>query len=333
MNQTANGFVVRPLGFLAVMIHAGLDRAVHTRDDLLKYTGVATLGVIPEINVVPTNITAVTATLGTRLRKMIPRAPVTEPIVVSAEVKEPSEGSKLPARLIAGNNPRSPISEAYRTLRTNITFALADTPPKSLVFSSALPGEGKSVTSTNLAITLAQQGMRVLLVDADMRRGTLNALMNVPREPGLSNVLLNMSKIESAVHQIKLDNAISMSLLTTGTVPPNPAELLGSERMRALLAELEASYDIVIFDSPPLNLVTDAAILGSLADGVIVVVRAGETTGDNLTFAVELLRNVHARIIGTVLNAVDFKRDSRYYGAYGGAYGYHYNYEYGPEKG
>jgi capsular exopolysaccharide synthesis family protein len=141
-----------------------------------------------------------------------------------------------------------------------------------------------------------------------------------------------MSMLEDTIHQIKLDDGVVLNVLTTGTLPPNPAELLGSDRMRTLLREMEESFDNIILDSPPLNVVTDAAILGTLADGVIVVARAGVTTGDGLSFALELLRNVRAKIIGTVLNGVDFKRDSRYYGSYGYNYGY-YNYQHATDEG
>jgi capsular exopolysaccharide synthesis family protein len=179
-----------------------------------------------------------------------------------------------------------------------------------------MPGDGKSTSAANLAITLAQQGQRVLLVDADLRRGLLNNLFDLPRDPGLSNVLLAGTPIETAVRDVDLGAGGSFSFLGTGTLPPNPAELLGSEKMRVLIAELEQRYDAILFDSPPLNLVTDAALLGTACDGVVIVSRAGVTTATGLAYAIDQLRAVRAPVLGAVLNDVDFKRDMRYYGEY-----------------
>jgi len=208
------------------------------------------------------------------------------------------------------------VSEAYRALRTNITFANPDEQPRTMVFTSPMPGDGKSTSAANLAITLGQQGQRVLLVDADLRRGLLNNLFDLPRDPGLSNVLLAATPIETAVRAVDLGAGGRFDFLGTGTLPPNPAELLGSEKMRLLIAALEQRYDAILFDSPPLNLVTDAALLGAACDGVVLVGRAGVTTATGLAYAIDQLRAVRAPVLGAVLNDVDFKRDMRYYGEY-----------------
>jgi tyrosine-protein kinase Etk/Wzc len=190
-----------------------------------------------------------------------------------------------------------------------------------------MPGDGKTTSAANLAITLAQQGVRILLIDGDLRRGVLNSVFGTPREPGLSNVLLGVGKLEQAVRSIDLGQNGSLDFLSTGTLPPNPAELLGSQRMRKLLAELEDKYDAILIDSPPLNIVTDAAVLGTVADGVVIVARAGVTEKQALMYASEQLANVHAPLLGAVLNDVDFA-SNRYYGMYG-KYGYYqYNYRY-----
>jgi capsular exopolysaccharide synthesis family protein len=205
-------------------------------------------------------------------------------------------------------------AEAYRSLRTSIAFSRPGATPRVLVLTSPTPGDGKSTSSTNLALTLAQQGHRCLLVDADLRRGALHEALGGRREPGLSNVLLEKTELEDAVQHVESDGT-ALDLLATGVIPPNPAELLGSEAMRDLLARLSERYDHVIVDAPPVNLVTDSALLGAMADGVILVARAGVTDRDALEFAAERLRSVHAPLLGTVLNDAGQGRE-RYYGSY-----------------
>ncbi|MFW6078096.1 MAG: GumC family protein [Gemmatimonadota bacterium] len=220
-------------------------------------------------------------------------------------------------RLVTGRDPRNPVSEAYRSLRTNITFARPEAAPTSLVFTSPTPGDGKSTTVANLAITLAQQDVRVLLIDADMRRGLLHDVFGVPREPGLSNVILNRRTFEEALQRIDVDESSgALDFLPSGTLPPNPAELLGSSPMRELMERLEAEYEAILLDAPPLNLVTDGALLGTYADGVLLVARSGKTDEGAITYAMEQIRAVRAPLLGTVLNDIDTKRQ-RYYGTYG----------------
>jgi capsular exopolysaccharide synthesis family protein len=207
------------------------------------------------------------------------------------------------------------VAEAYRTLRTNISFSQTDLPAKVLVITSAMPGEGKTTSSCNLALSLAQQGLRVLLIDADLRRGSLNALLGTPVEPGLSNVLIGRAGIDTAIQPVEFEG-VRFAFLPTGTPPPNPAELLGSVRTPVLLDELRLLFDAIVIDSPPLNLVTDAAILGSRADGVLLVARAGVTERDAYQHALQQLDAVHARVLGCVLNDVD-PRGNGYYGRAG----------------
>jgi capsular exopolysaccharide synthesis family protein len=217
------------------------------------------------------------------------------------------------SRLVAGRNPRGSASEAYRTLRTNLTFAQFEKPPKTLVFTSPAPGDGKSTSSSNLAITLAQQGLRSILIDADMRRGAMHTALDTTNKPGLSDYLVGKSSLEDIIRAVHLEDA-NFDFIPTGTLPPNPAELLASTRMQALLEHLDGEYDAVIFDAPPLNIVTDAAVLGARTDGVIVVVRAGVTDRAAVRYAFDQLKAVHARVLGCVLNDVDSKRDT-YYGS------------------
>jgi capsular exopolysaccharide synthesis family protein len=215
----------------------------------------------------------------------------------------------------------SPSAEAYRQLRTNLSFARPGMPQQVLVLTSPTPGDGKSMTSANLAATLAQQGARCLLVDADMRRGALNEIFELARDPGLSQVLVNQVSFSEAVHTVELQGLrATLDFLPGGVHPPNPAELLGSGRFKELVESCRKTYDAIIIDAPPLNLVTDASVMGAGADGVLVVVRAGVTRGDALDFAMDQLEAVRAPLLGVVLNDVNLKSEG-YYGKYAGYYG------------
>jgi tyrosine-protein kinase Etk/Wzc len=276
------------LGGGIAFVRENMDNTIHTREDLHGVVAdVPVLGLIPRIRV---------TTAGGKTMVGVAAPGIAE-------------------RLVAGRDPRSPVAEAYRSLRTNISFSRMGEPPRSLVFTSPTPGDGKSTSAANLAITLVQQGLRCLLVDADLRRGFLNDAFKVRREPGLSNLILGRATLESGVVQIDLGESGQLGFLPTGTVPPNPAELLASAEMQALLARLTAGYDAVILDAPPLTLVTDAALLGSYADGVVLVARAGVTDRGAVIHALEQLRAVRAPVLGAVLNDVD-QRKEQYYGSY-----------------
>ena len=284
------------LGAAIAFMKENLDTTIHTREELQHESGaVPVLGMIPRIR------DTVTATNGKHRIPWLTRTPT---IATSSEM--------LRSRLVAGRNPRGSASEAYRTLRTNLTFAHLEKPPRTLVFTSPAPGDGKSTSSSNLAITLAQQGLRCILIDADMRRGMMHNAFDTTNKPGLSDYLLGGLSLEEVIRSVDLSDA-KFDFIPTGTLPPNPAELLASTRMQALLEHLEGEYDTVIFDAPPLNVVTDAAVIGARTDGVVVVVRAGVTDRSAVRYAFEQLTSVHARVLGCVLNDVDSKRDT-YYG-------------------
>lgn len=221
-------------------------------------------------------------------------------------------------RLVSHADPRSVVAEAYRSLRTNLSFARAQSAARTLVLTSPGPADGKSTTATNLAITFAQQSQRVLLVDADLRRAVLDKTFQLPRSPGLTEVIVGAAKIDDSIHATSVEN---LSVMVSGQLPPNPSELLGSPRMREVLAELRERFDVVLFDSPPLLAVTDAAVLSTLVDGVILVVRMGTTARAAVRRAASHLRAVHSRVLGAVLNDVDFTS-----GSYYGGYGYYYAY-------
>ena len=157
----------------------------------------------------------------------------------------------------------------------------------------------------------------MLLVDADLRRGVLNSVFDTPREPGLTTILNGKCGIADAIRKLDLGQRGTLDFLPSGAYPPNSAETLGSQRMRSLVEALEERYDVIILDSAPLTVVTDAAVLGTKADGVVLIARANSMEKGALTYAVEQLKNVRATILGSVINDVDFRRDWRYYSSYG----------------
>ncbi|MEV7968959.1 polysaccharide biosynthesis tyrosine autokinase [Sphaerisporangium sp. NPDC088356] len=215
--------------------------------------------------------------------------------------------------LIVRENGRSTRSEAYRSLRTNLQFIGVDRQPKSLVVTSCLPGEGKSSTSANLAITLAQAGWRVILVDGDLRSPRIPDYLGIEGSVGLTDVLIDKARLRDV---IQTWGEPSLSVLPGGQIPPNPSELLGSRGMRAVLSQLVDDHDIVIIDAPPLLPITDAAALAAICDGTLLVARYGKTRREHLVRAVDTLSSINARLVGAVLNFAPGKR-AAYYG-----YGY-----------
>jgi capsular exopolysaccharide synthesis family protein len=246
------------------------------------------------------------------------------PLIVPSKIsghtdsrKGGEEISRIESRLITHLAPKSPISEAYRTLRTNIQYSRADRSIKTVLVTSSGPGEGKSTSVTNLAITFAQMGTKTLLVDTDLRRPVQHGIFKVPLSGGLTNVLIGKLSMEEAIQSTKVEN---LSLLTAGTLPPNPSELLNSSAMESFLKAIEKQYDIALFDSPPIIAVTDAAVLATRMDGVILVAKSGGTGKDALLRSRVLLENVNAKIFGVLLNGMNI---SHMYGSY---YYYHHYY-------
>ena len=226
--------------------------------------------------------------------------------------------------LVTANNPKSPISEQYRTIRTNVQFSMIDKELKTLACTSSRPGEGKTTTIANLAVTLAHQDDKVLLIDADLRKPTLHELMDVSNKYGLTSLITKKSKKKSTKEKSSLQDAImkvpkinNLYVLPSGPIPPNPSELLGSKMMEELILELSEQYDWILFDTPPVLAVTDAQILGSRCDGVIFVLRSHQTEKKEVVKAKELLNKANINLIGTVINDVDQKEAN--YGYYYGA--------------
>lgn len=267
-------------------------------------------------------------------------------------VRSPEEAQKLigaPAltviskiegesKLIALTEPRSPITEAYRELRTNLQFSALDLPLKTILVTSASPGEGKSITAANLAIVMAQGGYSVLLVDADLRRPVLHKLFNLNNGRGLTTWLVgsetrlnelpgfgsmqNSGVLSEDLKTFSQTTRIAgLRVITSGGLPPNPSEVLGSERMRQFLNEAQHAFDVVIIDSPPCGAVTDPVVLSQAVDGVLLVLDAHSTVRQAARRASENLRNVNARLVGMVINRLDRSKGryyyySRYYSSY-----------------
>lgn len=215
--------------------------------------------------------------------------------------------------LITVTNPKSPISEQYRTIRTNIQFSTIDQKLRSIMVTSSGPSEGKSTTIANLAVVFAQQGKKVLLIDGDLRKPTVHYTFHMSNTVGLTNVLTRQILLEEAVHETKVDN---LFVLSSGPIPPNPAELLGSSAMESLLENLYELFDIVLIDTPPVIAVTDAQILANQCEGCLLVVNSGKTEIDAIKKAKELLLQAKAKLLGVVINQRKLK-NSHYYYYYG----------------
>lgn len=284
------------LGIAISFILEVLDSSIRTVEDLEKMK-VNVLGAIPTIN--PDEIARRMKRRGHKLTG--------------------DDRARITSKLITNFSPKSPVSEAYRSLRTNILFTNIDKPVKTLVISSSATKEGKSTTVANLAITMSQMGSRVLIIDADLRRPTMHNLFKLDRRVGLTNALLGTYTLDEVIKPTGVDN---LDIITAGDIPPNPSELLSSNTLRKALTLLSARYDMILIDSPPVIAVTDAAVLSTRTDAVLLVVSSGYVTRKEVTRALQLLGNVHANLLGVLLNGLDVKR------IYGSYYYYYHYYQY-----
>jgi len=220
-----------------------------------------------------------------------------------------TNGTAADSALITLREPSSAAAEAYRTLRTNILFSSLDRPLHTLLVTSTAPNEGKSTTLANLAVTMAQAEQRVLVVDCDLRRPSLHSIFGLPNERGLTSALLEQGEGPLPIQETSVPG---LQLLPSGPLPPRPADLLGSRRMGVLIERLRTAADIVLFDTPPVVAVTDAAVLAPRVDGVLLVLQAGHTRRDRARQARQVLEKVKANIVGVVLNGARLEQGYSY---------------------
>lgn len=220
-------------------------------------------------------------------------------------------------KLITEHDKKFPVSEAYRTIRTNLRFAGADKPLKFIGVTSSIPSEGKSTTISNLAVVMAMDGKRVLLIDCDMRKPMIHRIFELPNR-GVSNCIATGVSVESVIRKEVSPN---LDILTSGPVPPNPSEMIGSEKMTSLLKQAGESYDYVLIDLPPVLPVTDAAVMSAKIDGMILVIGSGDVTPEEGKRTKEQLEQAGAHMIGVILNKVPVQHNR--------GYNYYYYYHYG----
>jgi succinoglycan biosynthesis transport protein ExoP len=283
-----------------------LDNTVKSPDDIESLTGLPSLAVVPAL---PGSLNGHHSQLAWPARHPLPQA-----------------GTGPRVELLSYLQPKSQISEAFRALRTSLLLSQAEHPPQVILVTSALPREGKTTAAVNLAVTLAQLGDRTLLMDSDLRKPGVRRAMNltIGRDLGLSSYLAGVCTLEEAI--LSHPTISNLAVLTTGPVPPSPADLLSSHRMQEAIAEARRQFKFVVIDSPPIMAATDAVILSAQTDGVLLVVRSGETPKEAFTRSRDLLAAVKSRLLGVVLNAVDSSAPDYYYSYryYPYAYGYGY---------
>jgi tyrosine-protein kinase Etk/Wzc len=289
------------LGVGAGVVIDGMNTSIRRRDDLERILQVPGLAVIPKF--LPSNTNG-------RLTRALPG---------KAKARRNGKSAQRAEGLVTVHDARSSSAEAYRTLRTNLIFSQSVQTLRTLVVTSPAPSEGKTTTAANLAVSFAQQGMRVLLVDCDLRRSRIHKMFSIPREPGITELILGQVDQDTVVRETAVPG---LYVLPSGVLPPNPSEMLGGEKMKRTLASLTEAFDLIVLDTPPLLAASDAAILATIADGVVLVVRAGVTEAEAGQQAIAQLQSVGARVVGAVLNDPDSKLQQ---------YGGYYNYEYAGE--
>jgi capsular exopolysaccharide synthesis family protein len=287
-----------------------LDNTIKTVEDVSRYTQLPALSVIPAIS-------------SSGSRRLLPKGKSKGAVATSVSVQPVGEGKTKSIQLAALEN-RSSAAEAYRMLRTSVLLSAAGHPPRTILVTSGEPGEGKTTTVINTAISLSQLGASVLIIDCDLRKPSAHTIFGMDHVTGLSTYLSRDVELDDLIHSLQIPN---LSLLPCGPIPPNPAELLSSDKMKTLLQSMATRYDHILIDSPPLISVTDPVILSTLVDGVILVVHGGKSTREIARRARQDLESVGAKIFGVVLNNVDLRREG-----YDGYYYYRYYSGYGEDK-
>lgn len=227
--------------------------------------------------------------------------------------KKSAKSTTTGRRLVTVSESKSYISEQFRTIRANIKFSILDTDLKTILVTSATPGEGKSTNAANLGVVFAQEGKNVLIVDADMRKPALHYTFRISNGIGLSTVLSRQDTINNAIHGTPI---VGLYILTSGPTPPNPAELLSSNRFDVFIEELKNSYDIIIFDTPPILSVSDAQLIAHKCDGTLLIIHSGVAEKEDVLKAQLILSTSQAKILGAVLNNYKLPHNREYYGIY-----------------
>ena len=272
-----------------------LDDTVHSTEEVERVLHLPALAVIPSVG-------------SAARRRVLPGISKT-----SALQKQSNGNGNGNSELLMNVDSRSPLAEAYRHLRTSVLLSTAGRAPKSLLVTSSLPGEGKTTTAVNTALSLAQTGASVVIIDADMRRPRLQSIFGMHGQEGLSSILSSDASDADMLTMVREDEESGLSVLTSGPIPPNPAELLGSDQMRRLIATLQANYTHVVVDSPPVSSFTDGVLISTMVDGVLLVVHGGKSSRHIVRRSKQLLNDVGAKIFGVVLNNVNLQSHDYYY--------------------
>ena len=272
---------------LAVMMNM-MDTSIHSEDDVKHYLHETVLATIPKIKF---------SNSRSARRQQKKQQPLVKPGTVAESI-------------VTLNDPKSPISEAYRSLRTNYQFATVKEQPRSLMITSAVPGEGKTTTAINTAVAFAASGVRVLLIDADLRRPNVHRMLKLKRNPGLSEVLSADQDIHEVMQSSHIDNLI---VVPSGHLPHNPSELIGSRKMRELIAQMGQEFDLVICDAPSIIVVTDPILMSTQVDSILMVVSVNYARRETITRALKLLEGTSGHLVGVVLNGLEATRRRYYY--------------------
>ena len=282
------------LGLGLALFFEYLDDTVHSTEEVERVLHLPALAVIPSVG------------SGPRRRKL-------HAVSGSTALQKQNGNGNGNSELLMNVDSRSPLAEAYRHLRTSVLLSTAGRAPKSLLVTSSLPGEGKTTTAVNTAISLAQTGASVVIIDADMRRPRLQSIFDMRGQEGLSSILSSATSEGDMLGLVRHDEESGLNVLTSGPIPPNPAELLGSDQMRRLMTVLQANYTHVVVDSPPVSSFTDGVLISSMVDGVLLVVHGGKSSRHIVRRSKQLLNDVGAKIFGVVLNNVNLQSHDYYY--------------------
>ena len=296
VNVVIGGILGLILAFSACLMTEYSDTSIRNVEDITAAVNLEVIGTIP------------------KMRFGTPRGFASARSMYVSTVDE----EQVDACIVTQHDPKSPISEAYRALRTNFQFATMKKKPRTLMVTSAVPGEGKTTTVVNMAVTMADQGMRVLVVDTDLRRPNVHRVLRMERGPGLADVLREGLELKGVIRPTRIQN---LWIVSSGRVPPNPSELIGSERMTQVMNELSEQFDLVICDAPSILVVTDPVLLATHVDNCVLVCAAGFARRETVSRASKLLQTAQADIAGVVLNGLETTRRNYYY--------YYYYYEEG----